>query len=175
VARGDILAFQALYDLYAGPMFAVAFRVLNNQEATEDVLQEAFLQIWEKSPLYDPTRGKPLPWALALVRYKAIDRVRASQRRARLHGDFEQESVTTIAFDDRNSFDAIATEETGALVRDALRKLSPDQRQALELAFFSALSQSEIAERLAVPLGTVKARIRRGMLKLRDLLGPEPR
>ena len=84
----------------------------------------------------------------------------------------ERESQTFEQFDDRSSFDAVASGETGALVREAIQKLSKDQREAIELAFFSSLTQTEIAERLDVPLGTVKARIRRGMMKLKDVLSP---
>jgi RNA polymerase sigma-70 factor (ECF subfamily) len=158
--------------LQAIVLFATAYRVLHNQEAAEDVLQEVFLQIWEKAPLYDPLRGKPLTWAITLTRNRAIDRLRAVQRRNRLQDDVQREAETDEQFDDRSSFDVVASGETGKLVRAALVNLSADQRQAIELAFFSSLTQVEIAERLGEPLGTVKARIRRGMMKLRELIDP---
>jgi RNA polymerase sigma-70 factor (ECF subfamily) len=107
---------------------------------------------------------------VTLTRNKAIDRLRSTQRRGRLNDDLQREAQSIEQFDDRNSFDAAAAGETGALVREALRKISPDQREAIELAFFFSLTQAEIAERLGEPLGTIKARIRRGMMKLRDLL-----
>ena len=94
-------------------------------------------------------------------------------RRNRLNDDIQREAETLDQFDDRSSFDALASEDTGKMVRDAIQKLSKDQREAIELAFFSSLTQAEIAERLKMPLGTVKARIRRGMMRLRDLLGPQ--
>jgi RNA polymerase sigma-70 factor (ECF subfamily) len=172
VAKGDRRSFGELYDRFCGVVFSTALRVLNNTEAAEDVSQEVFLQIWEKAPLYDASRGKPLTWAVTLTRNKAIDRLRATQRRGRLKDDLEREAEGIEQFDDRNSFDAAAAGETGALVREALQKLSPDQREAIELAFFRSLTQAEIAERLGEPLGTIKARIRRGMLKLRDALAP---
>ena len=173
VAQGDRPSFETLYDRFSGVLFSIANRVLNNQEAAEDVLQDVFVQIWEKAPLYDPARGKPMTWAVTLTRNKAIDRLRSTVRRNRLQDDVQRESETFAQFDDRSSFDALASGETKQLVRAAMQKLSPDQREAIELAFFSSLTQTEIAERLNEPLGTVKARIRRGMTKLRDVLSPQ--
>jgi RNA polymerase sigma-70 factor, ECF subfamily len=171
IGEGDRRSFEELYDRYSGVLFSTAYRVLNSQESAEDVLQDVFVQIWEKAPLYDPTRGKPITWAVTLTRYKAIDRLRASQRRGRLQDEVQRESETSEQFDARSSFDAVASAETGELVRAALETLSADQREAIELAFFSSLTQTEIAERLKEPLGTIKARIRRGMIKLREVIG----
>lgn len=173
VAQSDRGGFEELYDRFSGVLFSTAYRVLNNQEAAEDVLQDVFIQIWEKAPLYDPTRGKPMTWAVTLTRNKAIDRLRSTQRRSRLQDDVQRESETFEQFDDRSSFDVVASGETSKLVREAIQKLSKDQREAIELAFFSSLTQTEIAERLGEPLGTIKARIRRGMLKLKDVISPE--
>jgi len=173
VAQGDRVSFERLYDRFSGVLFSTAYRVLNNQEAAEDVLQDVFIQIWEKAPLYDPARGKPMTWAVTLTRHKAIDRLRSAVRRNRLHDDVEREAETFEQFDDRSSFDAVAAGETKQIVREAIQKLSKDQREAIELAFFSSLTQTEIAERLNEPLGTIKARSRRGMMKLRELLNPK--
>jgi RNA polymerase sigma-70 factor (ECF subfamily) len=173
VGRGDRGSFEELYDRLSGVLFSVAYRVLNNEAAAEDVLQDVFVQIWEKAPLYDPAIGKPLTWALTLTRNKAIDRLRATQRRSRLQDKVQQESEVFEQFDARSSFEALASAEAGKLVREAMAKLSQDQRQVIELAFFSSMTQTEIAELLNLPLGTVKARIRRGMMKLRELIGPE--
>ena len=173
IGQGDRRSFEALYDRFSGVLFSTAYRVLNNREAAEDVLQDVFIQIWEKAALYDPARGKPMTWAITLTRNKAIDRLRSTQRRNRLQDDLLHESETVEQFDDRSSFDALSSVETGGMVRAAIQKLSKDQREAIELAFFSSLTQTEISERLGEPLGTVKARIRRGMMKLRDLLGPQ--
>ncbi len=173
VAAGDRRAFEELYDRFAGVLFSTAFRVLNNREAAEDVLQDAFVQIWEKAPLYDSSRGKPMTWAITLTRNKAIDRLRSTQRRGRLQEEVQREAEAGEQFDDRNSLEAVVSIETGKLVRDALANLPKDQREAIDLAFFSSLTQNEIAERLGEPLGTVKARIRRGMMKMRDALAPE--
>jgi RNA polymerase sigma-70 factor, ECF subfamily len=173
VGRGDRGSFEELYDRLSGVLFSVAYRVLNNEAAAEDVLQDVFVQIWEKAPLYDPAIGKPLTWALTLTRNKAIDRLRATQRRSRLQDKVQQESEVFEQFDARSSFEALASAEAGKLVREAMEKLSQDQRQVIELAFFSSMTQTEISELLNLPLGTIKARIRRGMMKLRELIGPE--
>jgi len=173
VAQGDRVSFETLYDRFSGVLFSTAYRVLNNQEAAEDVLQDVFIQIWEKAPLYDPARGKPMTWAVTLTRNKAIDRLRSTVRRNRLQDEVEREAENFEQFDGRSSFDAVAAGETNQIVRDAIQKLSKDQREAIELAFFSSLTQTEIAERLNEPLGTIKARIRRGMMKLREVLNPE--
>ena len=110
---------------------------------------------------------------MTLTRNKAIDRLRSTQRRNRLQDDAQRESEVFEQFDDRSSFDAFASAETNQLVREAIDKLSEDQRQVIELAFFSSMTQTEIADHLSLPLGTIKARIRRGMIKLRDLITPE--
>jgi RNA polymerase sigma-70 factor (ECF subfamily) len=170
IGTGDRGSFAELYDRFSTTVFSAAYRILNNQEASEDVAQDVFLQIWEKAALYDSARGKPLTWAITLTRNKAIDRLRSTQRRNRLQDSLEREAQSFEQFDDRDSFGAVDSVEKGRLVNDAMKKLSDEQRESLELAFFSGLTQTEIAERLNEPLGTVKARIRRGMLKLKSLL-----
>ena len=173
IGQGDRRSFEAFYDRISATLFAIAIGILKNREAAEDVLQDVFVQIWEKAPLYDPTRGKPATWAITLVRNKAIDRVRSSQRRARLHDDLQREAELSDQSDDYTSLDAAASGERGKLLLAALKELPAEQRQVLELAFFASLSQSEIAAQLGAPLGTIKARIRRALVKLRDLIGPQ--
>jgi RNA polymerase sigma-70 factor, ECF subfamily len=168
--QGDRAAFSQLYDRFSNTLFATAFSVLNNREAAEDVLQDAFLMIWEKAPLYDAERGKPLTWALTLTRNKAIDRLRGLQRRRRLYDEAERESLTDEQFDDRDSLMAVISSERGGLVREALRHITEDQRQAIEMTFFGSMTQNEVAMQLNEPLGTIKARIRRGMARLREVL-----
>jgi RNA polymerase sigma-70 factor (ECF subfamily) len=170
--EGDRRSFEQLYERFSGVLFSTAYRVLNNQQAAEDVLQDVFIQIWEKAPLYDSNRGKPLTWAVTLTRNKAIDRLRSVQRRHRLQDDVEKEASIGEQFDGRSSLDEVEGIEKAQLIRDAISKLSKDQREAIQLAFFSGLTQTEIAEKLGEPLGTIKARIRRGMMKLRELVEP---
>jgi RNA polymerase sigma-70 factor (ECF subfamily) len=172
VGQGDRVSFEQLYDRFSGVLFATALRILNDHEAAEDVLQDVFLQIWEKAPLYDSARGKPLTWAITLTRNKSIDRLRSVQRRYRLQDQVEREAESAEHFDDRSSVETVDLLEKGQLIREAMAGLPKEQRHAIELAFFSGLTQTEIAERLGEPLGTVKARIRRGMLKLRDAIAP---
>ncbi len=173
IGQGDRRSFEELYDRFSGVLFSTAYRMLKNQEAAEDVLQDVFIQIWKKAPLYNPARGRPMTWAITLTRNKAIDLLRSTQRRENLQDNVQNELATFEQFDDRSSFDAVASVETGKLVRDSIQKLSKDQREALELAFFSSMTQTEIAEHLNAPLGTIKARIRRGMMALRDMIGPQ--
>ena len=170
--EGDRASFELLYERYSGVLFSTAFRILNDQTAAEDVLQDVFIQIWEKAPLYDPTRGKPLTWAVTMTRNKAIDRLRSQQRRNRLKDEMEAQASVFEEFSDRSSLDEVQSVERGELIRQAVRQLSKEQRKAIELAFFSGMSQSEIAEELGEPLGTVKARIRRGMMKLKEIITP---
>ncbi len=171
-ARGDERSLAELHQRYSGVLMATAFRVLNNAKDAEEVVQEAFVQIWEKASVYDSRRGKPLTWAMTLTRNKAIDRLRRVQRRNRLHDDIEQEAQIWDRISEADSSDEAMAHETQAMVRSAVIQLSDAQRRAIELAFFGGLTQHQIAEQLSEPLGTVKARIRRGMMKLRQIIGP---
>jgi RNA polymerase sigma-70 factor (ECF subfamily) len=169
VARGDAEAFGQVYDRFGGVLFALLLRMVRDAGAAEDLLQEVFLQIWEKAKSYDPRLGKPLGWAVALARNRAIDRLRAEARGQRLLNEVAVEQAAH-GVSPENCFGDLLGGETAGLVRAALARLPAEQRQSIEMAFFGGLSQSEIAAALQVPLGTVKARIRRGMLQLRESL-----
>ena len=173
VAAGDHASLDELHRRYSGVLLATAFRVLNNSRDAEEVVQEAFVQIWEKARVYDAERGKPLTWAMTLTRNKAIDRLRRIQRRHRLHDEIEEEAQIWDRIVENDSCDQAVSHETHAMVRSAVIQLSDDQRRAIELAFFGGLTQHQIAEQLDEPLGTVKARIRRGMIKLRTIIAPK--
>ncbi len=165
----ELEAFSRLYDRFVGVLFSVVMSILKDPGQTEDVLQEVFLQIWDRAGVYDRQLGKPLSWVVALARNKAIDRLRSTQRRNRLLSDVAiEETEASVAVESTTG--AIIGNETAALVHAALKTLSAEQRQAIELAYFGGLTQTEIAATLKQPLGTVKARIRRGMLQLRDAL-----
>ena len=170
--EGDRHSFERLYDRYSGILYSTAYRILNDQQAAEDVIQDVFIQIWEKAPIYDPSRGKPLTWAVTMTRNKAIDRLRSSQRRNRLQGDMERHAAIFEDYSARSSLDEVEAAEKSGLMRKAVQQLSKEQRQAIELAFFSGMSQSEIAEAIGEPIGTIKARIRRGMMKLKEIVTP---
>ncbi|HEY4416849.1 MAG TPA: sigma-70 family RNA polymerase sigma factor [Verrucomicrobiae bacterium] len=169
IAVGDRVAFAEFYDQYAPLLFSIAARIMGNTDDAEDVLQESFLQIWEKAGSFDPSLGKLSVWAISLVRNKAIDRIRSSQRRARLWQQATAEFLI-VAEVDNTANEAIHGHDKTRLIQSAIIELPVEQRCAIELAFFSGLSQNEISEKLQAPLGTVKARIRRGLLKLHDQL-----
>jgi RNA polymerase sigma-70 factor (ECF subfamily) len=173
IGQGDRRSFEQLYERFSGVLFSIAYRMLNSQEAAEDVLQDVFVQIWKKAPMFDPNRGRPMTWAVTLTRNKAIDLMRSAQRRSGLHETVQRETETFSRSKDHSLFDAVASDEMWKMVRDAIAKLSKEQRQAIELAFFASMTQTEIAEHLNQPLGTVKARIRRGMLVLREMIEPQ--
>ncbi len=169
IADGDRAAFAEFYDRHSLLMFSVASRILNEPSDAEDVMQEAFVQIWEKAKSFDPKLGKAASWAAILVRNKAIDRIRSSQRRTRM----AQEAGPELAFaatstDSAN--EAIHGAEKARLIQTAIVELPAEQRRAIEMAYFSGLTHIEISEKLQEPLGTIKARIRRGLLKLREQL-----
>lgn len=170
---GERECLNELYRRYAGVLMSTAFRVLNNRKDAEDVLQDVFIQIWDKAAVYDVRRGKPLTWAMTLTRNKAIDRLRRVQRRNRLRDDLEEQAATADHAVEQDSSDEAASHEAQAIVRSAVLQLSDDQRRAIEMAFFNGLTQTEIADRLHEPLGTIKARIRRGMIKLRGIIEPK--
>ena len=169
ISEGDRHAFSRFYDQYARLLFSIAFRILNDQKEAEDVLQEVFLQIWDKAGSYNPLLGKPGSWAVTLTRNKAIDYIRAHQRRSKL----VEHAATEIAANPATfapANDSVHRPDHAELISSAVAELPADQRKAIEMAFFSGFTQNEISETLKEPLGTIKARIRRGMLKLRDRL-----
>jgi len=169
IAVGDRAAFAEFYDRHSTLMFSVARKILNDSGEAEDVLQEVFLQIWDKAGRFDPKLGRAASWAAVLTRNRAIDRIRASQRRTRLAEVAGGEQA--IAGDSSKTANEILHgHEKAELIQNAIMELPVEQRQAIELAYFSGLTQDEISRKLNTPLGTIKARIRRGLLKLRDQL-----
>lgn len=166
VGRRDVAAFQELYRKFSGLLYSTIHRVLNDHQDTEDIMQEVLMQIWQKAHLYEPAKGKPLTWISTMARNRAIDRIRSKQRRARLNDDFEQETKPLQPEFDEDTSDLVITGESDRTLQKAVLELSPEQREAIQLAYFAGLTQSEIAERLHEPLGTVKARIRRGVQRL---------
>ena len=172
IAQGDQVAFSALYDRLSGPLFSLAFKMLGNAAEAEDALQEVCLQIWRRAAAYDSSQSSVFSWAVLLTRGKVIDRLRARGRRARvISASIEDEGNLidpTDASTAETAADNMNRNEEATRVRTVLGGLPPDQRQAIEMAFFSELTHHEIAAQLNQPLGTIKARIRRGMLRLRD-------
>lgn len=171
MARGDKQACAELYDRLARPLYSVALRILNDPAEAEDIVQDVFVALWEKAGSFEIARGSVFSWAVTLTRNRAIDRLRTRRRRSTLLNESFVDDVPGghSAAESDTAGEVVLQEETGA-VRAALSTLPIEQLRALELAFFSGLTQQEIAARLSEPLGTVKARIRRGLLKLRDTL-----
>ena len=173
VAQRDAEAFARLYDRHADLIYSVALRVLADPALAEDTAQEVFLRLWRTPEAYDPARGRFLSWLVSVARNRAVDEVRMRGRR-RLREVGDNASIDDPP--DRRAEDpqlAVQVQADRLAVRRALAQLPPDQRTALELAYFSGLTQQEIAERLRQPLGTVKTRTRLAMRKLRAMLGEE--
>ena len=156
---GEQQAMSELYDRYAKVVYAVALRVLQDAAAAEDVLQDVFLQLWRNPDAFDASRGSLAAWLAVIARHRSIDRL----RKRRPETDIE-ECVITSGPDLRDDTERALVVEK---VRGALAEMNPDQRSALELAFFQGLTHSEIAEKTGEPLGTVKTRIRSGLQQLR--------
>ena len=169
IAGQDRQALAEFYDQTAGTLFSTAVRILGDAHEAEEVIQDAFLQIWGKAATFDAALGKPFYWALSITRNRAIDRLRARQRRVRL-ADELHEAAAADSSPLASPFQSALSEEDLAAVRSAVSGLPGDQRQAIDMAFFGGMTHAEIADALHEPLGTIKARIRRGMLKLRERL-----
>lgn len=170
MAKGDKSAMASLYDQLSGPLYSLAYRMLGDATEAQDLTQDIFLQLWRTAAAYDPSRGSVFSWAVTLTRNRAIDRIRMRQRRTEILSAAAPDLQPAAPAGEGDSAAALWLREKSATVRRALAELAPDQQQAIELAFFAGLTQQEIAERLKEPLGTIKARIRRGLLKLKDRL-----
>ena len=171
VAAGDAGGLGALYDRHGRSVYSLALRILGDEGDAEEVTQDVFAQAWRRAGQYDAARGSVAAWLLVMARTRAIDRFRA--RRVRPEGRVQDDDGLTLQQLPATSPDAASemmAAERGARVRRALEDLPFLQRVAIELAYFEGLSQREIAERLEQPLGTVKTRMRLGLLKLRDAL-----
>ena len=166
IAAKDEAALAQLYDRYRVILFGLLMRILNNREEAEDVLQEVFLQVWRKAADFDENRGRPFTWLVTLGRSRGIDRLRTLAARERVAEAGAREPSEEIS---DAATDAFKSEQRG-LVTDALAKLPDEQKRPLMLAYFDGLTQSEIAANLGAPLGTVKTRMRTGMMRLRELL-----
>ena len=167
VGRREEAAVAVLYDRYGRLAFSVAYRILGDQGAAEDVVQEAFLSVWRRAASFQPGRGSVRTWLLSIVHHRAIDRLRGTAGRARR--DTTLDEVDRVAALDDPWRDVELT-----LQRDVLRKglatLPEEQRRTIELAYFGGYTQTEIAGTMGVPVGTVKGRMRIGLQKLRALL-----
>jgi RNA polymerase sigma factor (sigma-70 family) len=165
-ARDDEGALAVLYDRYGRVAYGLALRIVRDPALAEDAVQEAFLTLWRTAGSFRADKAKPSTWILTLVHRRAVDLVRREERRrAAPLEPGDEPDAQGLATDEE-----IELTDRRRLVQAALRQLPDDQREALELAYYGGLTQSELAERLAVPLGTIKSRMFTGLRRLRDLL-----
>lgn len=189
LVTGSQDALAALYDRHAGVVYAAACRLIGDRQFAEDIVQETFLALWNRAEQFDPARGSLAAWLLTIARNRTVDRLRAAGRRptivpisaARRGAETDAAALERMARDGEVIGGAdlgpgpegeLASAELRAALGGALAAMAEPERLVLLLAYRDELSQSEIAERLGVPLGTVKTRTRRGLLKLRGVLGP---
>jgi RNA polymerase sigma-70 factor (ECF subfamily) len=170
VQRRDAEALALLYDRHAGRLMGLAQRILGDTGEAEEVLQEVFLHVWKAASTFDPSRGPVLAWLLVATRSRSIDRLRSRRPGKRGATVGLEEAPETASREDVEA-DA-AGREWEAHCRAAIGELPDDQRRALELAYFEGLTHQEIAERTSTPLGTVKTRVRLGLMKLRERIRP---
>lgn len=167
-STGDQDAFSALYDLLAPRVFGLIRRLVIDHSQSEEVAQEVFLEVWQSAARFDPNKGRAIGWIMTIAHRRAVDRIRAAQA--------SRDRDTRIGIRDLpQAFDEVAEAVEVRVehrrVEGAMSRLSDVQREAVGLAYYGGLTQSEIADRLGIPLGTVKTRLRDGMIRLRDELG----
>jgi RNA polymerase sigma-70 factor (ECF subfamily) len=171
VATGaeDRTAFRTLYKLTSAKLFGVCLRICGDRQAAEDVLSEVYLTIWKRAGAFEPGRASPISWLATIARNRAIDWRRASGRAppARV------EDIADLADDRASAEDVLLVDEQARALHACLDQLEPRQRDAIRTAFFDGLTYAELAERDAVPLGTMKSWVRRGLIRLKDCLGDD--
>ncbi len=170
IAAGDEVALHALYERAHRPVYTFIVRMTANRETAEELTVDVFHDLWRRASHYDPANGTVLGWIMNQARSRAIDRLRFDQRKKRVAPSGDEPALLTETADPH---ELLAFKQQGEILRGALTSLTQDERQAIESAFFSELTYSEVAARLEVPLGTVKTRIRSGLQKLRKVLEVE--
>jgi RNA polymerase sigma-70 factor, ECF subfamily len=169
VRRQDARAFEALYDRHGGPAYSLAYRIVGSTQAAEDVTQEAFLSIWRSRTAYDPARGGVRTWLLGVVRNRAVDALRRNASPTRRLDADDDDAMAAQPAPERTDVEALRHEQAREL-RGALRTLPTDQLEVITLAYFGGFTQSEIAQMLGAPLGTVKGRMRLALEKVRSTM-----
>jgi RNA polymerase sigma-70 factor (ECF subfamily) len=164
IALGDESAFLELYDRYASRVHGLSLRILNDSMLAEEATQDTFLKLWSRARDYLAERGPFLPWLLTIARRVALDRLRLESRRPTLSDSNDPDQI----WQNLPDVDSVTDESRWRSMYFAVQNLHPDQRKVIELAYYQGLSQSEIAEMLSLPLGTVKTRLRAAMEKLRE-------
>jgi len=168
VARSDPRAFEVVYERHSGVAFSLAYRMVGKRSTAEDVVQEAFLNLWRSGTRYERTRGSVRTWVLGIVHHRAIDALRrATVHDRRRTGD--EEIAERLEAKERTDVEAARRDEART-VREAMETLPAEQSKVIELAYFGGFSHSEIAEMLDAPIGTIKGRMRLGLEKMRNAL-----
>lgn len=167
-ARGDQRAFATFYDATCARAYGLAVRVVRNPAQAEEVVQEAYLEVWRTANRFDPDRGSAISWLLTVAHRRAVDRVRSAEAASRRDESYHHHNHAVPH--DSTADEAHASFEARR-VRGALQTLTPIQREALELAYFGGYTHTEVATMLGLPIGTAKTRIRDGLIRLRDALG----
>jgi RNA polymerase sigma-70 factor (ECF subfamily) len=172
IAKENQNAFSELYDLYHKLLFRLIYSILKDENSSEDLLQEVFVQIWEKAGDYNREKGTPYSWIVTLTRNRAIDRIRSKRFRNDQNTirDTEDYILPSIESDQLTPFGALEAAQRSTIVKKCLDLIPVEQKEVLVTAYFGGYSQSEIAEKYQLPLGTVKTRMRQGLLKLQSLL-----
>lgn len=168
MSEGDQSALAEFYDQSSRLVFGMVMRVVNDHAAAEEITLDAFHQVWRQARNFDSERGKPSSWLITIARNKAIDRLRSTKWSRQEQTSLED--VTSLLAAEGTPEKTAFISEQKKLVRSALAQIKPEQRQLIEIAFFSGLTHQEIANQLNLPLGTIKTRIRAGMMRLRELL-----
>ncbi|MGW5863981.1 ECF RNA polymerase sigma factor SigK [Streptomyces sp. NPDC055239] len=169
IAKGDQSAFEKLYDLVSGPVHGLVRRVLRDPAQSEEVVQEVLLELWRTAARFDPARGSAFAWIFTLAHRRAVDRVRSTRAAS------ERERRAAVERGEGPAFDQVAEAVEAGLERERVRRclgrLTDLQRQAVTLAYYDGYTYREVSRRLSVPLGTVKTRMRDGLLRMRECLG----
>jgi RNA polymerase sigma-70 factor, ECF subfamily len=172
IGAKDPEAFEVFYDRHGGVAYSLAYRIVGERAAAEDVTQEAFISLWRSGARFDSTRGSVRSWMLSIVRNRAIDQLRSKAGKAPKLA-FDDDSILEQRPAKEQTEEEALARETASEVRGALGTLPNDQSKVIQLAYFGGFSHSEIAEMLGVPLGTVKGRMRLGLEKIRGELAEE--
>jgi RNA polymerase sigma-70 factor, ECF subfamily len=170
IASGDEAALEALYDRYSRLLYSILLSVVKHPPEAQDMLQELFLHIWHQAHQFNIERGSAYSWLVTMTRNRAIDRLRSKGFRERMQEASHDEAMMLVPNGDISALDSIAIHEDRERIHEALAKIPAEQRDALMLAYFQGYTQAEIADLLQIPLGTIKTRMRQGLVKLSSLL-----
>ncbi|MGE5399180.1 MAG: RNA polymerase sigma factor [Ignavibacteriales bacterium] len=166
----DEKALADLYDMYSRVLFSIILKIVKNEEDAKDLLQSVFLQIWEKASYFDFSKGNVYTWIVTMSRNKALDKLRSRDSRMKRHTLQAFNEIELCDENQSDSLDITIANEKADFICSAMRQISPEQKEVIEMAFFGGYTHNEIASMLNIPLGTIKTRMRQGMKKLHSLI-----